>query len=183
MHPLARRPYNKRLAVYTHNVHSVLNDVGFYKYYSRLNHVPTVAQRSLPPFMSHLIRTRSAEAESLLASDTGAASTVTVTQIQGTSTSNPYDSNSGSTVTKIVPGVLIAFFCFASLCLAYVLVRMRQRRRRRVFELESQSSSTQSRPQKPKKKRFVKPMLWDVEAKDVKWEADLEALHVRARVL
>ncbi|KAI0763155.1 hypothetical protein BC629DRAFT_1544096 [Irpex lacteus] len=106
------------------------------------------------------------------------APTVTVTS---TPVSNPYDDHSSDApISKIVPGILIAFFCFTTVCLAYGLMRARRRRRERV-SLSELSTSEQSRSQPPKprkKKRFVKPKLYDVEMKDGKWDTDLEALHV-----
>ncbi|KAI0701068.1 hypothetical protein BC835DRAFT_1411671 [Cytidiella melzeri] len=131
--------------------------------------------------MAYLMHTRSVEPGAHLASsDASAASTVTVTEQAATATSNPYNSGSTNQVSKIVPGILIAFFCFTSLCLAYGLIRSRQRRRQRALQSQLfNPSSAGSELPKPKKKRakFTKPRLWDVEVKDVRWDADLEALH------
>ena len=105
------------------------------------------------------------------------APTVTVT-----ASSNPYDDHSsGSAVSKIVPAILIAFFCFTTVCLAYGLMRVRRRRRQRMsLANASGNSSTNFEPPKPrKKKRYTKPKLYDVEVKDSQWDADLEALRVR----
>ena len=124
--------------------------------------------------------TRTTDAGQHLASATSEADdapTVTVTAV-----SNPYDDHSSDTsVSKIVPGILIAFFCFTTVCLAYGLMRARRRRRQRMsLANASGNSSTNFEPPKPrKKKRYTKPKLYDVEVKDSQWDADLEALRVR----
>ncbi|KAI0090466.1 hypothetical protein BDY19DRAFT_773522 [Irpex rosettiformis] len=121
--------------------------------------------------------TRTTNAGQHLASATSEADGVpTVTVI---APSNPYDDHSsGSAVSKIVPGILIAFFCFTTVCLAYGLMRARRRRRDRMTLSESSSRSLSGvePPKQKKKKRFTKPKLYDVEVKGSLWETDLEAL-------
>ncbi|KAI0338010.1 hypothetical protein BDW22DRAFT_1363347 [Trametopsis cervina] len=136
---------------------------------------------SSSPTVSRIIRTRSLWP----GQSANGAATVTVTeQLQSTSTTNPYNNGRPTKLSNMLPGLIIAVFCFASVCIAAGLLRARLRRRRRVLGGDSRSvpssaSNSSNGGLKKKKTRPTKPQLWDVEVKDVNWAIDLEALHVR----
>jgi len=118
------------------------------------------------------------------ASSSGAASVITVTA-QPTATSDAFSAKNGGLrkISTIMPAFLIGFVCFLAIFLACGMFHSRRRRRMQLmqsFALPGEIAPGDMRDirhmSRKKKKRLVKPKLFEVEVKGSQWDADLEAL-------
>lgn len=114
------------------------------------------------------------------------------TAAQPAATSNQFDNdNNGSGLHKIstiMPAFLIGFVCFLAIFLACGMFHTRRRRRMRELNRRTmfidpiadvwEEAHLAAQRHRKKKKRVVKPKLWEVGVKTADWERDLEALLV-----
>ncbi|KAF7795623.1 hypothetical protein EIP86_006788 [Pleurotus ostreatoroseus] len=98
-----------------------------------------------------------------------------------TSTTNQYDAGPSRTLSTVLPGFLIAFICVIAVFLIFGVFHGRRRRamlaRRMPPVLAEPPSGVLPHVRtRRKKKRAVKPKLWEADVKELNWGLDVEAI-------